>query len=166
MNNQRVLSLILALSGMIGLLFLAFFSDQLLTFMFMGNSQDTGIPPLLVWLYPALELVWMLAGLALFLYVVNMKAWNYLVSAIFLVTGLLVVFAGALMFVLPIPQQFYLLLEFVSPSAYLYHAGALVAVTGIMGFWFARKGGVGSAGTDEDEGESEHEEAEGEPPAD
>ena len=157
MNNQRVLSLILALSGMIGVLFLAFFSDQVLMFMLLGDSQSTGISPLLVWLYPVLELVWMLAGLALFWYVVNLKAWNHLVSAIFLVIGLLIVFTGAFIFMLPVPEQVYMLMEFVSPSAYLYHAGALVTVTGIMGFWFAKKGGLDSADAGEDEGEVETE---------
>ncbi len=62
--KEKSLNLALLTGAMIGMLLLAFVFDILLQALVDRNSSQGGLDQLLVWLFPLLQLLWMVAAIA------------------------------------------------------------------------------------------------------
>jgi hypothetical protein len=54
------------------------------------------------------------------------------VSVIYMVVGLLILYSTSFLFVLPVPESYYGLIEYLSPGTFLYQASGAVAAIGIF----------------------------------
>jgi Na+-driven multidrug efflux pump len=132
MNNEKMTSRLLLISGLIALLVMSFLFDFIASYLEVQTIQGAGYQSLLVVLLPVFQLIVVLGGLGLFLYLYTSPTRNRLEAWIFAVVGLLLVFLEALLFFLPIPMSFYALAQLFAPGTYLFLAGSLAGVIGVM----------------------------------
>jgi hypothetical protein len=130
--DEKRLTRVLILSGLLGFLVLSFLFDFAANIIEMQAIQGAGFQPLLVVLLPVFQLLVVLGGLGLFRYLITSPERNRLESWIFAVVGLLLVFFEPLLFFLPIPITYYALAQFVSPGTYLFLAGSLIGMIGVI----------------------------------
>ncbi len=122
----------LLIGGMFGMLLLAFVFDILLQALVARNSTQGGLDQLLVWLFPLLQLLWMVAAIGLVWSMASSGTYSRLVSVVYLVFGLLVLYSTSFLFVLPVPESFYVIIQYLSPGTFLYQASGAVAGIGIF----------------------------------
>lgn len=132
MRNETTLPRLLLISGMVALLVMAFLFDFAATALQIQNSTGAGLETVLVMLYPVFELALVLGGMGIFWYFFSSKERSRLVTFLFLVIGLLVLFGVPLLFFLPAPMALYELIQFIRPHTYMFQAGAMLAVIGIL----------------------------------
>ncbi len=132
MSNSKLLPRLLLFSGMIALLLMAFLFDLAVTGLQIRNSEGAGLEPLLVWLFPLFELLLALGGLGLFWYLFSSAQKDRPIGSAFTIFGLLLLFLTPLLFFLPVPMTLYAIVQYVSPGSYLFQAGALLGVTGLL----------------------------------
>jgi hypothetical protein len=130
--KEKLLNLALLTSAMIGMLVLAFVFDILLQALVERNASQGGLDQLLVWLFPLLQLLWMVAAIALVWLMVSSGGFSRWVSVIYMVVGLLILYSTSFLFVLPVPESYYGLIEYLSPGTFLYQASGAVAAIGIF----------------------------------
>jgi hypothetical protein len=130
--KEKSLNLALLTSAMIGLLVLAFVFDILLQALVERNASQGGLDQVLVWLFPLLQLLWMVGAISLVWLMVSGGGFSRLVSVIFMLVGLLTLYSTSFLFILPVPQSFYLIIEYLSPGTFLYQASGAVAAIGIF----------------------------------
>jgi hypothetical protein len=132
MSNSKLLPRLLLFSGMIALLLMAFLFDLAVMGLQIRNSEGAGLEPLLVWLFPLFELLLALGGLGLFWYLFSSAQKDRPIGSAFTIFGLLLLFLTPLLFFLPVPMTLYAIVQYVSPGSYLFQAGALLGVTGLL----------------------------------
>jgi len=132
MTNSKLLPRLLLFSGMIALPLMAFLFDLAVTGLQIRNSEGAGLETLLVWLFPLFELLLVLGGLGLFWYMYSSAQQDRPAGIAFAVAGLLLLFLTPLLFFLPVPMTLYALVQYVSPGSYLFQAGALLGVAGLL----------------------------------
>lgn len=132
MSHNRLQNSFLLISGMIGLLILAFLLDLAVRSMMMKNVEGAGLEPLLVWLYPLFALLWMLAGLWLMRQMFISGEYSRAVSIVLLIFSLPILYGASLLFVLPVPRSFYDAVEYLSPGTFLFTASAFAAAAGLL----------------------------------
>jgi hypothetical protein len=132
MANQKMLSRLLLLSGLVALLVMSLLFDIGASALQIKNSEGAGLEPLLVVLFPVFEVIVVLGGLGLFWYLFSSPEADKLAGWIYTVVGMLVVFFAPLLFFLPVPMTFYALVQFVAPGSFLIQAGALLGVGGAL----------------------------------
>jgi hypothetical protein len=130
--KEKSLNLALLTSAMIGMLVLAFVFDILLQALVERNASQGGLDQLLVWLFPLLQLLWMVAAIALVWLMVSSDGFSRWVSVIYMVFGLLILYSTSFLFILPVPENYYGLIEYLSPGTFLYQASGAVAAIGIF----------------------------------
>ena len=132
MDNGKMVSRLLLLSGLIALLVMSFLFDFISSYLEVQTILGAGYQSLLVVLLPVFQLIVVLGGLGLFWYLNTSPNRNRLESWIFAVVGLLLVFFEALLFFLPVPMSVYTLAQLFAPGTYLFLAGSLTGVIGVM----------------------------------
>jgi hypothetical protein len=132
MDNGKLVSRLLLISGMIALLVMGFLFDFISSYLEFQTIQGIGYQSLLVVLLPVFQLIVILGGLGLFWYLNTSPNRNRLEGWIFAIVGLLLVFLEALLFFLPVPMNFYTLAQIVAPGTYLFLAASLVCIAGAM----------------------------------
>ena len=132
MSNNRLQNSFLLTSGMIGLLVLAFILDLVVRSMMLKNVEGAGFESILVWLFPLFSLLWMLAGLFLMRHMFTSGAYSRAVSIILLIISLPILYGTSLLFVLPAPESFYRLVEYISPGTFLFTASAFTAAASLL----------------------------------
>jgi len=130
--KEKNLNQFLVVSGIFGLIILAIIFDLILLSLVDKNATQGGLEQVLIWTYPLLELLWAVAAVGLLWLIVSSGGTSRWVSVLSLVVGLLVLYSMSLLFVLDVPEQFYVLVEHVSPGTLLYQAGAVVAAFGLF----------------------------------
>jgi hypothetical protein len=130
--KQKSLNLALLTGAMVGLLLLAFLFDILLQSLVDRNASQGGLDQLLVWLFPLLQLLWMVGAIGLVWLMASGGGFSRLVSVIYMVFGILILYSTSFLFVLPVPESFYRLIEYLSPGTFLYQASGAVAAIGIF----------------------------------
>lgn len=138
MTNSKLLPRLLLFSGMIALPLMAFLFDLAVTGLQIRNSEGAGLEPLLVWLFPLFEMLLALGGLGLFWYLFSSIQKDRPVGIAFTIVGLLLLFLTPLLFFLPVPMTLYALVQYVSPGSYLFQAGALLGVAGLLSLTLKR----------------------------
>ena len=117
---------------MLGLLLLAFVFDILLQALVDRNSSQGGLDQLLVWLFPLLQLLWMVGAVGLVWLMISSGGFSRWVSVIYMVVGLVVLYSTSFLFVLTVPESFYVIIQYISPGTFLYQASAAVAAIGLF----------------------------------
>jgi hypothetical protein len=107
MNESRALKNILLLSGLLGVLVLAFVLDLVITTLAERNAQLGGLDTTLVWIYPMLQLLWMLGIVGLIWLMVSGGGYSRWVSVVFLLVGLLLLYINPILFVNELPDSWY-----------------------------------------------------------
>jgi hypothetical protein len=79
-----------------------------------------------------------LGGLGLFWYLFSSIQKDRPVGIAFTIVGLLLLFLTPLLFFLPVPMTLYALVQYVSPGSYLFQAGALLGVAGLLSLTLKR----------------------------
>jgi hypothetical protein len=135
--KEKSLRLALLIGAMLGLMVLAFVFDILLQALVERNSTQGGLDQLLVWLFPLLQLLWMVGAVGLVWWMVTGGGFSRWVSVIYMVVGLIVLYSTSFLFVLTLPESFYGLIQYLSPGTFLYQASAAVAAIGLfsLGMW-------------------------------
>ncbi len=130
--KEKSLRLALLVGAMLGLLILAFIFDILLQRLVELNSSQGGLDQLLVWLFPLLQLLWMVGAIGLVWWMVTGGGFSRWISVIYMVVGLIVLYSTSFLFVLTLPESFYGLIQYLSPGTFLYQASAAVAAIGLF----------------------------------
>jgi len=130
--KEKSLKLGLLIGAMLGVLALAFVFDILLQSLVERNSTQGGLDQLLVWLFPLLELLWILGAVGLVWLMVSSGGFSRWASVIYMGVGLLLLYTNSLLFVLPIPESLYILVLYLSPDKFLYQASGAVAAIGLV----------------------------------
>ncbi len=163
--KEKSLNTALFTGAMVGILLLAFVFDLLLNSLTARNATEGGLDQLLVWLFPLLQLLWMVAAIGLVWLMISSGGFSRLVCVIYMVVGLLILYSTSFLFVLPLPDNFYTLIQYLSPGSFLYQASGAVAAIGIfsLAMWkpasavepvpeAAQEAGVSSVAEEEEEG--------------
>lgn len=132
MSDSKLLPRLLLFSGMIALPLMAFLFDLAVMGLQIRNSEGAGLEPLLVWLFPLFELLLALGGLGLFWYLFSSAQKDRPIGVAFITLGLLILFLTPLLFFLPVPMTLYAIVQYVSPGSYLFQAGALLGIAGLL----------------------------------
>ncbi len=130
--KENTLRLALLVGAMLGMLILAFVFDILLQALVERNSSQGGLDQLLVWLFPLLQLLWMVGAVGLVWWMVTGGGFSRWVSVIYMAVGLVVLYSTSFMFVLTLPESFYAIIQYLSPGTFLYQASAAVAAIGLF----------------------------------
>ena len=125
----------LLISGLAGLLILAFLFDIVRRKM-LDNAQSTFDAQRLAFLQPLMALLLMVAVLGLIWVAISSPGYSRWVSVVYLVVGLFLLYALALLTVLPLPDPVYVLVLYLAPENYLYQLGAAVAAFGLISLFF------------------------------
>lgn len=132
MDNGKLMSRLLLISGLFALLVMSFLFDFISNYLEFQTIQGAGYQSLLVLLLPVFQLIVVLGGLGLFWYLSTSLNRNGLESWIFTVIGLLLMFVEALLFFLPVPMGVYALAQIFAPGTYLFMGASLVCVAGAL----------------------------------
>jgi hypothetical protein len=130
--KEKSLRIALLTGAMLGMLILAFIFDILLQALVERNSSQGGLDQLLVWLFPLLQLLWMVGAVGLVWLMISGGGFSRWVSVIYLVVGLVVLYSTSFLFILTVPESFYQLIQYLSPGTFLYQASAAVAAIGLF----------------------------------
>lgn len=135
MNNEAGVRRILLVSGLIALPIVSVLLDIVLQGLQVSVTSGAGVAPLLALLFPIFALVVVLAALALDRYLASGSRG---MAAAYAIVGLLIIFATALMFFLPVPEQMYSLIPYFQPGTSLFLTGAVFAGSGLLNLRKAR----------------------------
>ena len=138
MNNKSLTRLLL-ISGLVALLVMSLLFDIGTTALQIKNSEGAGLEPLLVVLFPVLEIIIVLGGLGLFSYLLTSPEKDRLVGWVFAIVGLLLTFTAPLLFFLPVPMSVYTLAQFFAPGTYLIESAAILGVAGVISLIMRRE---------------------------
>ncbi len=134
-NNRSPHSLILIL-GMVGILALAGLFDYTLDALAVQNSETGTLDLLLVWLFPLLEFLWALAAVGLVWYMIAGRTYSRWVCAVYLIVGLVLLYASPILYVTNLPESLYVILIYLTPGSMLYQASGITAAIGLLSLWF------------------------------
>jgi hypothetical protein len=130
--NNKSLSRLLLLSGLVALLVMGLLFDLGATVMSIRNTEGLGLEPVMAVLFPIAAVILVTGGLWLFWYQVSRPERDRLVGWIYAIVGLLLVFSTTLLFFLPVPMSVYALVRFVSPGSFLFQVAAILGVAGVF----------------------------------
>jgi hypothetical protein len=130
--NNKSLSRLLLLSGLVALLVMGLLFDLGATVMSIRNTEGLGLEPWMAVLFPLAGVILVTGGLWLFWYLISRPERDSLVGWIYAIVGLLLVFTTTLLFFLPVPMSVYTLVQFVSPGSFLFQVAAILGVAGVF----------------------------------
>jgi hypothetical protein len=136
MRNNSPLTDIVLSSGAIGLLLLAFLFEAVLGLMIPGENAPISAGMPVVFLTPLFELLLMCAVVALIWVMHSHREYGRIVSAVYLIVGLLFLYSNALLAVLPLPDALYVLTIYAAPDTLVFHAAGAAAALGLISLWF------------------------------
>ncbi len=141
MKNHNILGDLVIASGAPGLLALGFLFDSVLRLIAPEGAEQLSQARQMIFLAPLFELLLMCALVGLIWVMNTQRGYGRVVSATYLVLGILVLYAVALMFVLPLPDPLYALTIYVAPGTMTFQAGAAAAALGLISlfFWNSRE---------------------------
>ena len=134
-TNSSSHNLILIL-GMVGILVLAGIFDYTLDALAVQNSETGTLDLLLVWLFPLLEFLWALAAVGLVWYIIAGRSYSRWVCAVYLIFGLVLLYASPILYVTNLPDSLYVILIYLTPGSMLYQASGITAAIGLLSLWF------------------------------
>ncbi len=136
MKEGRALQNILLVSGLVGMLLLAFAFDLIIQNMVNQNAQTGMLVTTLVWLFPLMLFLWSLAAIGLVWWMISGGGYSRSVCWIYLIVGLLLLFISPILFVNEFPDSFYIIVQYLTPGSLLSQAGGAAAAIGLLSMWF------------------------------
>ena len=136
MKEKHGLQNILLVTGMIGLLVVAVIFDLIIRNLAERNSQLGTLDSTMVWLFPLLQFLFMLAALGLVWLMIAGERYSRWVSAVFLVVGLLLLYINPIMYVNEFPDSWYVIVIYLVPGNMLFQTSGVLAALGLLSLWF------------------------------
>jgi len=133
--TSRRLNDLLLVSGLIGLLILAILLDIIRRAMF-DRVESIGDEQRMLFLLPLMQLMLMLAVLGMIWVALSTAGYSRWVAGIYLVVGLLILYALGLLSMLPLPDAIYVLVLYLSIDSYLFQIGGVAAAFGLLSLFF------------------------------
>jgi hypothetical protein len=134
-HTGRRLNDLLLVSGLAGLVTLAVLLD-LLRNALLNGAETVGDQQRLLFLLPLMQLLLMLAVLGLIWVCLTSAGYSRWVTVVYLLVGLILLYALALLAVLPLPDWIYTLALYLSPESYLFQVGGAAAALGLISLFF------------------------------
>jgi hypothetical protein len=134
-HSSRRLNDLLLVSGLVGLLIFAILMDFLRRAM-LDRAESVGDQQRLLFLLPLIQLLLMLAVLGLIWAYQSSAGYSRWVTVVYLVVGLLLLYALALLSALPLPDWLYTLALYLSLDSYLFQVGGATAALGLISLFF------------------------------
>jgi hypothetical protein len=134
-HTSRRMNDLLLLSGLFGLVVLAFIMDVVRTAM-LDRVESIGDQQRLLFLLPLMQLLFMLAVLGLLWVALSSAGYSRWVSVIYLVVGLLLLYALGILSALPLPDAIYMTTLYLSVDSYLFQVGGAAAALGLLTLFF------------------------------
>jgi hypothetical protein len=126
---------LLLLSGLISLLILAILLDFVRRAM-LDRVETIGDEQRMLFLLPLMQLMLMLAVLGLIWVALAGSGYSRWVTMVYLVVGLLILYALGLLSVLPLPEAIYVIVLYLSLDSYLFQVGGAAAALGLLSLFF------------------------------
>jgi hypothetical protein len=126
---------LLLLSGLIGLLILAILLDIIRRAM-IDRVESIGDEQRLLFLLPLMQILFMLAVLGLIWVALSSTGYSRWVTVVYLVVGLLILYALGLLSALPFPDAIYVLALNLTLDSYLFQVGGATAALGLLSLFF------------------------------
>lgn len=136
MKESNGIKNLLLVSGLIGLLLLALIFDLVIGALAERNAELGGLDATLVWIFPLLELLFMLGIVGLLWLALSGRGYSRWVSVFYLVVGLLLLYTNPILFVNELPDSLYVLVEYLLPGSLLFQAGGAAAAFGLVTLFF------------------------------
>jgi hypothetical protein len=121
---------------------LAFVFDLVITTLAERNAQLGGLNSTLVWIYPMLQLLWMLGIVGLIWLMVSGGGYSRWVSVVYLLVGLILLYTNPILFVNELPDSWYIVVQYLIPGSLLFQAGGAAAAFGLVSLFFWKGGQV------------------------
>lgn len=134
-RTARRLNDLLLVSGLAGLLALAVLLD-LLRRTLLDGAESLADQQRLLFLLPLMQLLLMLAVLGLIWVCLSSAGYSRWVSVVYLVVGLVLLYALGLLSALSFPDWTYNLALYLTPDSYLFQAGGAAAALGLISLFF------------------------------
>lgn len=144
-RSARRLNDLLLVGGLVALLILAFLLDALRNFL-VSDVQTAGDQQRLYFLLPLMQLLLMLAALGLIWLGLSSAGYSRWVPFVYLLVGLLLLYALGLLSALPFPDWMYNLVLYLSNESYLFQAGGAAAALGLITLFFWKEENPQAAG--------------------
>lgn len=132
--SPRLNNLLLT-GGLAGLLILAFLMDAAANFLISG-AESAGDQQRLFFLLPLMQLLLMLSALGLIWLCLSSAGYSRWVSVVYLVVGLVLLYALGVLSALSFPDWTYNLALYLTPDSYLFQAGGAAAALGLISLFF------------------------------
>jgi len=136
MKEGRSLQSILLLSGLVGMLLLALVFDLLIQYLMQMNSETGTLMVALVWLFPLLQFLWLLAPVGVVWLMLSGGGYSRWVSIVFLIVGLLLLYINPILFVNELPDSLYVIVQYLTPGSLLIQGAGAAAAIGLLSLWF------------------------------
>lgn len=135
MSKNRLTDLVLISAGP-GLLLLGSIFDYILRRMTPPDTSATPLTSRQAYLFPLFELLLMLAVVALIWRLVANRTFSRLVPSIFLLLGVIFLYAFPLYFTAYLPESWTFIALYLTPYTYLFQAAGALAALGLVTLWF------------------------------
>jgi len=136
MKEGRSLQNILLVSGLVGMLLLAFVFDLIIQNLIQINTQSGTLMVVLVWLFPLLQFLWLLAPIGLVWLMISGGGYGRWVSWVFLIFGLAFLYINPVLFVNELPDSLYVIVQYLTPGSLLIQGAGAAAAIGLLSLWF------------------------------
>jgi len=136
MKDRHGLQNILLLTGMVGLLVVAVIFDLIIRNLAERNSQSGILDTTMVWMFPLLQFLFMLAALGLVWLLIAGERYSRWVSAVFLFVGLVLLYINPILYVNELPDSLYVIVLYLVPGNLLFQASGALAAIGLLSLWF------------------------------
>ncbi len=134
-ENNRSINFLL-ISGLIGLLLLALIFDLILTGLIERNATQGGIDTTLVWIFPLLQMLIMVALIGMVWLVFSSGGYSRWVCAVFLALGLLILYTNPILYTNELPDSWYVIVQYLSPYSLVAQVGGAAAAFGLVTLFF------------------------------
>ena len=132
--EEITMSKILSIAGLVITIFVAFVCDRWIELLRIEATQSFAIAPYL-WIAGAANLLLAIALLALAWYVIFRAGKSILVSSVFVLVGFALTFASVIDITVTSTLPPLGIYEYLLPNSHVLYVAAIVAVTGIAGFF-------------------------------
>jgi hypothetical protein len=122
----------LLIGAMVGILLLALVFDVLIKLLMDGGSLLGGMDNLLIWLFPLMQLLLMIGFVGLVWLMLSNQGYSRLICITYMVVGLITLYSTSLLYIIPVPESYYVLFDYLSPGSFLYQASGAVAAIGLF----------------------------------
>jgi hypothetical protein len=136
MSESKLNINLLMISGLIGIFLLALIFDLIIGGLVNRNAALGGIDTTLVWIFPLLQMLLMVALIGLLWLVVSTGGFSRFTCLVFLLVGLFLLYANPILYTNELPDSWYVVVQYLSPYSLLTQVGGAAAAFGLVTLFF------------------------------